>query len=201
LGGYRLAPIFGQKYSEGEKNALSIIENAMMLGQGTGENKAKNVAKKIVVESIKQAQAEGLRGKKDLGDELIRDNERLKQRLKTGLTINDIKDFLNQDYVLQIALSKYANMLRLGFCSILVKRDHMEVQQAIREVRRTLVYWGEPEDNHKNYQGEDGNIPWEFMPRYEKWREAIEPSKEQEMASQFSTYNAMVRDLIRRKII
>ena len=72
----------------------------------------------------------------------------------------------------------------------------MAGKEAVKELRKIFIYYGDPENSPPNVQGQDADIYPEFQIRYEKWRVQYSPMEEREMMLKYSTCNAMVRDLI-----
>ena len=190
---------FKTKYTEDEIQYLDCIKKIIFFN-GTPQNEVESTAKQILDEAIKTADKAGRRGFKTMGDNAIKDERFLNKRLKAGLTKDDVLKFLNRDYVWLVVESRLADIHRFSIYMTLTK-DGKSPDEAVRILRKTFIYCDDPEKSHPNYQGEDADIYPEFTLRHENWRSQISPIEEQNLANRYSTYNAMVRDLIRKGVI
>ncbi|MFC1513104.1 hypothetical protein ACFL5J_01505 [Thermodesulfobacteriota bacterium] len=187
------------KYNEDEKRYLEYIKNSLAQSS-IQQDDVENTAKQILDSAIKKATDAELRGIKILGNKVIQDKNFVEERLKVGLTEDDILRFYNRDYVFIIAENLMIDAYRFSIFTTLVE-DGKSDKEAVRFLRKTFLYLDYPNQSHPDYQGDDADIYPEFTFRHEKWRERISLTEEREMASRYSTYNAMVRDLIRKGII
>ena len=187
---------FKTKYTEDEERYLDYIKKVILLS-GVKSNDAEETAKQILDEAIKKAEKAGLRGVKTLGDKAIENEEFLNKRLKTGLTKDDVLKFLNRDYVWIVTENMLAEANRLTIYLSLIENGE-DSEEAVKILRKFFIYLDDPEKSHQNYQGEDSDIYPEFTLRHENWRSRISSEEESELANQYSTYNAMVRDLINK---
>ncbi|MDP6426336.1 MAG: hypothetical protein QF443_05045, partial [Dehalococcoidia bacterium] len=105
-----------------------------------------------------------------------------------------LRVYLNKDSSVNFAAWKREHPTKNPI--LLVKTSGKTAKKAINEVRKIFIYYGDPENSHPNYQGQDADIYPEFQIRYENWRVQYAPMEEQEMMTKYSTCNAMVRDLI-----
>ncbi len=190
---------FKTKYTEDEKQYFDYIKK-VLLCNGVAPNEVESMAKQILDDAIKKAEKAGLRGVKTIGNNAIKNEQFLNKRLKAGLTKDDVLTFLNRDYVWIIAENMLTDAHHLSIFMALTK-DGKSDDEAVRILRKTFIQCDDPEKSHPNYQGEDANIYPEFTLRHENWRSQISPIEEQNLADQYSTYNAMVRDLIRKGVI
>lgn len=191
--------LFKTKYTDDEKQYLNHIETAI-LANGVTRDEATSLAREILDAAIERAQKAGLRGVKNLGDKAIRDERFTQKRLSAGLTKDDILRHLNRDYVMVVAEIMLIDAHRFSIFKALTAEGESSAN-AVRFLRKTFLYCDDPEKSHQAYQGEDADIYPEFTLRHEKWRSQISPEKVQELASRYCTYNAMVRDLIRKGTI
>ncbi len=184
-------------YSPDEEKLLDyLIETQVQMG--ILAETAKPLARTMLHECIDEAEKRGLRGVTNLGDQHTDDAEFMKKRLEAGLTEEDILWAWNRDYVILLAEDKLPNAIRMTLYLMFIEKDGMTPDEAVRQLRKMYIYYGDPDSSHKNYQGEDADIYPEFARRYEEWRSKHSPEEEKELAEQYSTYNAMVRDLIRK---
>jgi hypothetical protein len=187
------------KYTDDERQYLEHIQ-AAILANGVTRDEAMSLAREILDTAIERAKKADLRGVKTLGDKAIRDERFIQKRLSTGLSKDDILRHLNRDYVMIVAELMLIDAHRFSIFKALTGEGESPAN-AIRSLRKTFLYCDDPEKSHQDYQGEDADIYPEFTLRYEKWRSQISQSEVQELAGRYSTYNAMVRDLIRKGII
>ena len=190
---------FNTKYTEDEKQYFDYIKKVLSLN-GINSNEVDAGAKQILDEAIKKADKAGLRGVKTIGNNAIKNKQFLAKRLKSGLSKDDVLKFLNRDYVWIVAENMLTDAHRFSIFKTLIE-DGKSSEEAVKFLRKTFMYCDDPEKSHPNYQGEDADIYPEFTLRHENWRNRISPAEEQSIAIQYSTYNAMVRDLIRKGII
>ncbi len=190
---------FKTKYTEDEKQYLDYIKKVLSIG-GITSSDVESAAKQILDEAIKKADKAGLRGVKTIGNNAIKDEQFLNKRLKAGLTKDDVLKFLNRDYVWIVVENMLTETHRFSIYMTLIE-DGKSSDEAVRVLRKTFMYCDDPEKSHQNYQGDDADIYPEFTLRHENWRSRISPIEVQNLANQYSTYNAMVRDLIRKGVI
>ena len=190
---------FKKKYTEDEKQYFDYIKKVLSLN-GVASNEVESTAKQILDEALKKADKAGLRGVKTIGNNAIKDENFLNKRLRVGLTKDDVLKFLNRDYVWIVAENMLTDTHRFSIYMTLIE-DGKSSDEAVRILRKTFMYCDDPDKSHPNYQGEDADIYPEFALRHENWRSRISPTEEQHLANQYSTYNAMVRDLIRKGVI
>lgn len=190
---------FKTKYTEDEKQYFDYIKKVLSLN-GIKSNEVDAAAKQILDEAIKKADKAGLRGVKTIGNNAIKNEQFLAKRLKSGLSKDDVLKFLNRDYVWIVAENMLTDAHRFSIYKTLIE-DGESSEEAVKFLRKTFMYCDDPEKSHPNYQGEDADIYPEFTLRHENWRNQVSPAEEQSLAIQYSTYNAMVRDLIRKRVI
>ncbi|CAH1077741.1 hypothetical protein [Candidatus Nitrotoga sp. 1052] len=190
---------FKTKYTEDEKQYFDYIKKVVSLS-GVASKEVESTARQILDEAIKKADKAGLRGVKTIGNNAIKDEKFLNKRLQAGLTKDDVLKFLNRDYVWIVAENMLTETHRLSMFMALTMGGESD-EEAEKKLRKTFIYCDDPEKSHPNYRGEDADIYPEFASRHENWRSRISPTEVQNLANQYSTYNAMVRDLIRKGVI
>ncbi len=190
---------FKKNYNEDEKQYLDYIKK-VLLCNSVPQNEVESTAKQILDEAINKADKAGLRGVKTIGNNAIKNEQFLNKRMNAGLTRDDILKFLNRDYVWIVAENMLTDAHRFSIYMTLTE-DGKSSDEAVKFLRKTFIYFDDPEKSHQNYQGEDADIYPEFALRYENWRSQISPIEEQNLAKSYSTYNAMVRDLIRKGVV
>jgi hypothetical protein len=190
---------FKAKYSEDEKKYFDYFKQTL-LESNIAQKSAESMAKQILDDAIARADKAGLRGITTLGNSAVKDENFLNKRLKAGLTKEDILGFLNRDYVLIVAEGMLTDAHRLAIYKSLVE-DGKSSQEAVKFLRKTFLYCDDPEKSHQNFQSEDADIYPEFTQRHENWRGQLSAMEIRDLASDYTTYNAMVRDLIRKGVI
>lgn len=187
---------FGPKYNSNEQQYFDFLGNNILL-TGVTNSVARYWSKRILDKAIKEAEAEGRRGKKDLGDEFVNNSKFMLRRRTLGLSDEDILKFWNRDYVWILAEEDMNIFIRFTYGKALIKSG-VPSEEVTNETWKYFVSWGDPEKPHPRFPGEDSYIFPEFVTRHEAWRSQYSLEKEREIASHYSTYNAMMRDLIRR---
>lgn len=185
------------KYYKKENELLSYYSRLLNEDFQLNYNEARYTSKKFLDEAIKEAGDKGLRDACDLGDIKIKDEVFLKKRLKAGLQVEDIQNFWNHSYLSLLIEDKIQNLIRFMSYNQLIK-EGLDSEKAILKLRKSFIYFGDPEKSHVNFQKEDADIYVEFRTRHEKWRRTISIEEEQKKAQEYQTYNAMIRDLIRK---
>lgn len=191
--------LFTTKFTKDEKTYLTHIE-AVLSATGLGPAEAASSARQILDAAVKKAVKAGLRGVKNLGDKAIKDDNFTRGRISAGLSKDDIMSHLNRDYVLVVAESTMTDAHRFSIFKTLTE-EGQSPEAAVRFLRKSFISYGNPADSHKDYQGADADIYPEFAQRFERWRSAVPPTEESDLASQYSTYNAMIRDLVGKGIV
>ncbi len=186
-------------YSSAEKEILQ--QTILLLREmGLGYFRARSFAKEALSDCVAQAEADGFRHVRNLGDLRVNEKDFIEPREEAGLNKDDIRRFWNRNYV-HIMVENYApicDMTRFALYKELIGEGKTS-KEAVRELRCVFIYYGDPENSHENFQGEDADIYHEFVYRFEKWRDGLTPADTQALSQQYSTYNAMVRAMIRNK--
>jgi len=182
------------------KEEIEILNNfiATLKPMGFNSIEVNKIAKRIIKDAIKGAKKENFYGVLNLGDKLVKNKNFLNKRLKTGLTVNDIKFYWNRNAIMPFVEKAYDNLIRFSVFKNLQEKENLSSDEAIKKLRKAYIYYGIPDESHPNFQNEDADIYSEFSKRYEKWRDNTPFEKENELAETYTTYNAMVRDLIRK---
>ena len=170
-----------------------------------------NAAKEEVVKNIGDRAYFG-----DIGDQMIaqistnqKAKEMIEKRLAAGFNLDDIRIHLNQTSLMHHIQIKIAEM-----------PDFMELHMAMRQGksmddlgaisagwRKTKPRWGitEPWDNalpvNKGFTAEDADLYIEFYIRVSRWMEKTSVTQQSILLEGFNSYNAMLRDQIRKGAI
>ncbi|MFC1591069.1 hypothetical protein ACFL43_00945 [Thermodesulfobacteriota bacterium] len=185
------------KYTQEELQNLTYLESYFLM-MGSSAEEAEQSAGVILDEAIEEASISGLRGAKNLGDLYIQDKKFLDKRLKAGLRKGDILQHWNRDYVFILVEEKLMNTIRLILFERLVSEQNMSDDEVMKKLKSIVVLYGDPEKPHENFEGVDRYIYPEFVGRFEDWRDKVTPGEAHKRASKYSSYNAMVRDLIKK---
>jgi hypothetical protein len=143
----------------------------------------------------------------NLGDKLIATKKDfVEKRLAAGLSLVDIRTYWNQPMLMVALQNKFMEMS--DFVALDMRRrmgNSMDkLANFARNRRKTEPRWGDPERwNHalpvnEGFAKEDADIYIEFYMRVELWREKTSEAEQSALLSKFSSYNAMLRDLIRK---
>lgn len=204
--------MFGFGMSQRDKWHLSQAEIlftpvAKMMGQD-GKAQARQLFDAVKAEVVKHmgenAYAE------NMGDRLIANKKNeVDKRLAAGLTIDDIRGYWNQTPLmlnLQNKLLEMSDFMELDIARQMGKS--MDDMQAVAAGwRKIKPRWGDPEQwnpafpVNKGFTQEDADLYIEFYLRVSRWQEKTPESEQNAMLENFSSYNAMLRDLIRKGTI
>lgn len=122
---------------------------------------------------------------------------------KEGATDEDIREFWNLNDLQRRMVMWSENVHRVAMVSSLWKPglSEDEEEKAAAKLRKTFPMYGNP-DNTRVTSGDDRPLPHELRGRVDRWRIKMinEDSEEKikEKLNKYSTFNAMVRDEIRK---
>lgn len=204
--------MFGFGMSQRDKWHLNQAEIlvapvAKMMGQD-GKTMARQLFDSIKAEVVKDmgenAYAE------NMGDRLVANKKDvLEKRLAAGLTIDDIRRYWNQTPLmlnLQYKLLEMPDYMELDIARQMGKS--MDEMQAIPAGwRKSKPRWGDPEQwnpalpVNEGFTPEDADLYIEFYLRVSRWQERTPESEQKAMLVNYNSYNAMLRDLIRKGAI
>jgi len=188
-----LFSIFKKKYSEQEQEYLSMLAETARLNMPDSDSLI--IAQRMLDECIKQAVKLGMRGYDKRGDDLVKDDSYVSLRLNAGLTLKDIITFWNRDFVWILAEEKMGNAIRMAV--YLEQKNNHSPEDSVLICRKMFIYYGDPNKTHERFTGDDADIYHEFAQRHEAWRSRLSIEHVGLLSDGFSTYNAMVRNLIR----
>ena len=144
------------------------------------------------------------------GDKLIATRKDFVEiRQSAGLTIDDIRDFWNQTVLminLQLKFMEMSEVIAMEVECQLAK-DKVETENIIRGWRKKQVRWGDPElwnpslPINNGFTSEDADIYLEFRIRIGQWQEKTPEAEQEALSAKYSSFNAMLRDLIRQGYI
>ncbi len=166
--------------------------------------KPEETAKKLLTDSIEEARNINLRGK--IGWNYYKnDHQFMYKRKEAGLSEDDIKNFWDREVVLINLEYRLMNVVsdaheRFPIYKQLVNSG-VDRDSAIKIVRKSFPYFGDPGLSHVNFQGDDSDIYPEFQARYYKWKEKTSTDVFRSLSEQYNTLNAMIRFLIKKGVI
>lgn len=138
-----------------------------------------------------------------LGDQVIAKEPFLSKRLAAGLTKDDVRNHWNQPLLMQLLQVEVIQMIE--FITIDVDREQgKDLQDVARNRRRTNPQWGDPDvwnstlPVNECFSKDDADIFFEFYFRVGCWQEKILQAEKNEMLSKYTSFNAMIRDLVRQ---
>ena len=138
-----------------------------------------------------------------LGDQVIAKEPFLAKRLAAGLTKDDIRNHWNQPLLMQLLQVEVLQMT--AFIAIDVSRQQgKDLQEVARNRRRTNPEWGDTDawnatlPVNECFTKDDADIFMEFYIRVGRWQEKTPQAEQKEMLSKYTSFNAMIRDLVRQ---
>lgn len=138
-----------------------------------------------------------------LGDQVITKEPFLAKRLAAGLTKDDIRNHWNQPLLMQLLQVEVLQMI--AFIAIDVAREQgKNLQEVARNRRRTTSEWGDPDAWNATllvnecFTKDDADIFMEFYIRVGRWQEKTPQAEQKEMLSKYTSFNAIIRDLVRQ---
>lgn len=191
------SPIYTSEEQLFEETLESQV--ATILSWAHSPEKIKILVESTLNEAIEKAEKTALRGVNNLGDRKIKNKEFLEKRLKAGLTREDILGWWNRPYVWMLVEWKMSQWLRQDSIERVISERGLTQEEAIERTRKFYPYWGDPEKSQEPYLHDDANIYPEFLKRYEAWRLKYSLKQEEEIKNNYSTCNAMIRDLVKKK--
>lgn len=138
-----------------------------------------------------------------IGDQVFVKEPFLAKRLAAGLTKDDILNYRNQPLLMQLLQAEVLQMST--FIAIDVARKQgKDLQEAARNRRRTNPEYGDPDawDStlpvNEGFTKDDADIFMEFFIRVGRWQEETPQATQKEILSKYTSFNAMIRDLVRQ---
>ena len=219
--------MFGFGMSEKDKWILGQVEILLAPIANQMEQDVKPLAKQIF--DTTKAELAANKGQdiysETLGDKLIAtQNEYIEKRLAAGLTIEDIKHHWNQPYLMGFLQNRILEMSEFMALNMAIIRETGKTMDKLtkdeispiaikhsRNMRLTNPRWGDPEQWNRalpvneGFTQEDADIYIEFTMRVGRWWEMFSDAEKAAYTSlapsKYSSFNALVRDKIRKKII
>lgn len=196
-----------------EQLELMLAPIAKQIGQDVKEM-AKEFFNGTKAEVIKQMGDKAYL--ENMGDQMIgqmssnqKAKEMVEKRLAAGLMLDDIREYWNQTplmHNLQNKVLEMGDFIELNIAQQMGKS--MDDMQAIAvNWRKTKPRWGDTEQwnpnlpVNKGFTSEDADLYIEFYLRVNRWRAKTSATQQTILLEGFNSYNAMLRDLIRKKEI
>ncbi len=138
-----------------------------------------------------------------LGDQVITKEPFLAKRLAAGLTKDDVRSHWNQPMLMQLLQAQVLEMTALIALDV-AHHQGKDLQEVARDRRRTNPEWGDPDAWNSTlpvnecFIKDDADIFMEFFFRVGRWREKTPQSEQNKMLSKYTSFNAMIRDLVRQ---
>jgi hypothetical protein len=190
------------KYSATEKRFAEVIQPWLIAASYAVDEQPdfstiKKLSFTLLDRCIAEAKQKQLRNVQNLGDIMLRDKEFVAKRLSAGLTEKNIREAWNPGYVWVRLQEEVANACNFPIYKYLVENQGLKPDEAVKLLRHSKPFFGDPETSNSNYQGEDADLYFEFRKRFDQWREKYSSEQIVDYAKEYSTYNAMVRHFIR----
>lgn len=143
----------------------------------------------------------------NLGDKIIATKKDfVEKRLAAGLSLDDIRCHWNQSLLMQALQNKHLEIADLMALEMARQtgKNMDELANIMRSLRKKNPRWGDPEQwnpmlpANEGFILEDADIYIEFFARVGRWWEKTSEAEQSALLSKFSSYNAMLRDLIRK---
>jgi hypothetical protein len=183
-----------------EQTEVLLTPLAIVMGEDV-KSLARKIFDKVKAEAI-QKHGNNIYSE-SLGDQLIAKEPFIAKRLAAGLTKDDVRNHWNQPMLMQLLQSQVQEMT--SFIGLLVAdRQGKDLQEVARNRRRRNPEWGDPDlwdatlPVNECFTKDDANIFFEFSFRVGSWQEKTPESVQNEMLSKYTSFNAMIRDLVRQ---
>lgn len=200
--------MFGFGMSSRDKWHLGQVE-LMIASISTASGQDAKILARQLFDSTK-AEIVGSMGEtayaENFGDKLIENKkEAVEKRVSAGLSVEDIRDYWNQTPLIQNLRNKileYSDFIAINVAQQLGKSDE-EIHIMVAEWRRTKPRWGDPEQwnpalpINMGFSLIDADIYIEFYLRVNRWMEKAPGSDQKVLLKNFTSYNSMIRDLVK----
>ena len=137
------------------------------------------------------------------GDRMIANDAFMAPRLAAGLTVEDVQDYWNRPLLLGLIEFKVREFM--DFLAVDIAQQQGEsLVEAARERRMSGPIYGVPSKwdpnlpTNKGLTTEDADLYPEFAARVGRWQERFTPEDQMALAANYSSFNAMVRSLVRQ---
>jgi len=138
-----------------------------------------------------------------LGDQVIAKESFLSKRLAAGLTKDDVRNHWNQPLLMQLLQLEVIEMTNFIALDV-ARKQGQDLQEVARNNRRTEPQWGDPDawsstlPVNECFTKDDADIFIEFYIRVGRWQVKTPRADQRELLSKYTSFNAMIRDLVRQ---
>jgi hypothetical protein len=138
-----------------------------------------------------------------LGNQLVTKEPFLGKRLAAGLTMEDVRNYWNTTPLMQRIRNRVMELTDLIAINI-TEQQGKDVVEMVRNTRKNSPRYGEPEawnpslPVNQGFTKNDADIYIEFLVRVGRWQDKTSKSEQETMLSKHTSFNAMVRDLVRQ---
>lgn len=142
----------------------------------------------------------------NFGDKIIaRGGKFISDRLSAGLTINDIREYWNQPPILNVLEGEIEDFRAFIVCDV-ARQQGQDEAKAFIQYRQTQPVYGDPSWDsaapvNQGLTEIDARLYREFQLCVNRWVEKTSPEKMRETVGRYTSFNAMVRDLVLKKEI
>jgi hypothetical protein len=196
--------MFGIRSSNQDQALLAQTEKMLVPFVHAGID-AGLIARKIFDEA--KAEGQGRFGKdiygNTFGDRAVTNGEFMAPRLAAGLTVEDVQDYWNRPLLLGLIEFKVREFMDF-IATDVAQQQGESLLGAVRERRMSGPSYGLPSKwdpnlpANKGLTAEDADLYPEFAVRVGRWQERIPPEDQEVLVANYSSFNALVRSLIRQ---
>lgn len=195
--------MFGIGMSAIDKGILAKTE-MMLADTGLSGTQLKSTAKQIFkeVKSNSKARYGDNLYAENVGDRLIQDSEYMGNRRSAGLTEDDVKKHWNR-CVLLINIETHISDLKGLAIVAIAHRAGLDIAEVYTPYRksnptyRITDNWDRNKPINRGLSDEDADLYFEHKLRVEEWKAKTIEAVQQATLARYTSFNAMVRDLIR----
>ena len=136
------------------------------------------------------------------GDRLVQNQALLAKRTAAGLTVDDVRNYWNMPVLLSLVRLKVLELTDFVVTEV-AEKSGKDIVSFARERRKKEPMYGDPEKwnaaapANQGFSMEDADIYPEFLMRVGRWQEKNSAEAQAALLSGYSSFNAMVRALVR----
>lgn len=195
--------MFGIGMSAIDKEILAETE-MMLADTGLSGTQLKSTAKQIFKEvkgDSKARYGDNLYAE-NVGDLLIKDADFMEKRRLAGLTEYDVRKHWNR-CVLLINIETHISDLKGLAIFAIAHQAGSDISEVFTPYRKANPIYGITDNWDRNkpinrgLSNEDADLYFEYKPRIEEWKAKTIETIQQATLARYTSFNAMVRDLIR----
>ncbi len=192
------------------EKALEEMYTQFLCQQPTGMtfDQALDSVKEAIKQCKEQAREEGSADlPANFGDLLIKAAESGEERslrivdkyYREGATTEDIRELWNLDDLQRRMVEWSENVFRVAYIMSRLKPDSSEDEKEKigSDMRKIFPHYGDPDDTSIG-SGDDRPLPYVLRGRVDRWRVRMGGDEIRKKTSKFSTFNALVREEMRK---